>query len=165
MRKWILPVAALTVLSACGAETDDKAANEEAEYSVDEESGEVKATIQTDDGTATFRSGADVPVDLPDGFTLYPGAKVTSNSRFEQGDDNQVVLLSFESEDSGEQIADFYRDAATKAGFRIAVDATMNGGRLITGDAKKGGVFTLSTSTEDGKTTAQLTTGLGDITP
>ncbi len=153
------------MLTACDSDTSDTVTSENGQLSIDSASGETTATIQTEDGTATFRSGADVPVDLPRGFSLYPGAIVTSNSRFEQDGGSQVVLLSFESEHDGEAIADFYRDAAKAAGFKIAVDASINGGRLITGEGEKGGVFTLSTSTEDGKTTAQLTTGLGDVAP
>ncbi|MCK0127848.1 hypothetical protein [Erythrobacter sp. F6033] len=166
MRKMIAPLAAAAMLTACGSDNSETVSADEGEYSIDAESGETTATVQTEDGTATFRSGADVPVDLPPGFSLYPGATVTSNSRFEQeGGGGQVVLLSFESEDSSEQIAQFYRDAASEAGFKIAVDASMNGGQLITGESKNGGVFTLSTSAEEGKTLAQLTTGLGEITP
>ncbi|TRD12193.1 hypothetical protein FGU71_10195 [Erythrobacter insulae] len=168
MRRHIMPLMAMAALCACGAETSDTVTSEdgqEGEYSIDSDSGEATATIDTPEGTATFRSGADVPVDLPSGFALYPGATVTSNSRFDQETGTKVVLLSFESDDSPEAIADFYRESANKAGFEILVDATMNGGVLITGKGKSGGVFTLSTSTQDGKTSAQLTTGLGEVAP
>lgn len=168
MRRLILPMAALVSLSACGSETSDGFTTENGdsgEYKIDADTGEATATIKTEDGTATFRTGADVPVELPAGFSLYPGAKVTSNSRFDEDGGNKVVLLKFESEDSGEDIAAFYRAAATKAGFEILIDATMNGGTLITGENKKGRVFTLSTSSEERVTSAQLTTGLGNVAP
>ncbi|MBD2841281.1 hypothetical protein [Erythrobacter rubeus] len=166
MYRTITIACAATLLSACGSETSGEfttADGETGEYSIDNSTGETTATIETADGTATLRSGADVPVDLPDGFSLYPGASVVTNTVVNQGEGTRVVLLSFESNDSPEDIADYYKDQAEAAGIAIEVDATINGGRMLAGKAQDGSVFAVNATAEDGKTSGQLTTGLGDL--
>ncbi|MBV7266576.1 hypothetical protein [Erythrobacter ani] len=157
---------AAAFLSACGSESSGEFTIEDGgagEYSIDSSTGETTATIETADGTATLRSGADVPVDLPDGFSLYPGATVVTNTVVNQGEGTRVVLLSFESDDSAEDVASYYRAEAEGAGIAIEVDATINGGRMLAGKAQDGSVFALNATTDEGKTTGQLTTGLGDL--
>ena len=78
----ILTPFALT-LAACSSETSGTFEGEDGEtgeYTIDSSTGEATATITTEEGTATLRSGASVPVELPAGFTTYPGAEVVSNT-------------------------------------------------------------------------------------
>ncbi len=162
--KRIMFVSALAgSLGACGSAESGEFTTEDGsdgEYAIDSETGETSARIETPDGTATMRSGANVPVELPEGFSLYPGATVVSNTQVKQGDNAQVVLLSFESEDSPEAIAAHYKSEAEAAGVDIQVDATINGGRMLAGEGTDGSVFSINTTREDGKTSAQLTTGM-----
>lgn len=163
-----IAVGLCALLTACGSDITERegeaaqgSAEEAGQYSIDPETGETAASIETDGGTATVRSGANVPIDLPAGFALFPDAEIVSNTRFEKDGGNQIVLVSFSSEAASSEIAAFYRDAAEAAGFKIMIDATINGGALITGENDQGAVFTLSTSREDDRTIGQLTTGLG----
>lgn len=151
------------LLTACGSETSGDFTTEDGEageYSLDSESGETTASIETPDGTATLRSGPNVPVELPEGFSLYPGAKVVSNSTVSQNGRDRVVLLAFETSDSSQEVAEYYKQQAENAGVEIQIDATINGGHMVAGEAPDGSVFSLNSSSEDGTTTAQLTTGL-----
>ncbi|GMN04018.1 hypothetical protein [Erythrobacter sp. MTPC3] len=152
------------ILSACDAErAGDEAdqAEQTLRYSIDPETGETAASIETESGTATVRSGADVPVELPAGFALFPGAEIMSNTRFDEDGGNRIVLLTFASDAAPLEIAAFYREAAEAAGFAIMIDTALNDGALMTGENEQGAVFTLSTSRRDDRTIGQLTTGLG----
>ncbi|MEM7690188.1 MAG: hypothetical protein AAF291_14310 [Pseudomonadota bacterium] len=149
------------VLAACGSqqsgtiEGDD---GETGEYTIDTATGEATATIETEDGTATLRSGSNVPVDLPAGFTVYPGANVVSNTVVRQagGSGN---LLTMQSGDSPEKLAEFYKSQAESAGVKIEMEMATNGAQIIGGQSDDGLTFSIMASpTEDG-TTAQLTVG------
>lgn len=148
-------------LSACGAETSGTLTGEEGEegeYTINRETGETTARIETEEGTATLRSGSDVPVDLPAGFTLYPGAEVVTNTVVQLGD-GSGVLLTMSSDDSPEEIAEFYKAQAEKAGVAIEMDMAVNGGKIVGGEAPSGLTFSIMATPQGGATSAQLTVG------
>lgn len=155
-------LAASVMLAACGGseikgefETED---GEDASYSIDEDSGETTATIKTEEGTATFRSGENIEVDLPGGFTIFKGAKVLSNSVFEQND-AKGVLIVMESDASPKEMAEHYRKQAESAGVEIKLEMTLNDGQMLGGEGPDGATFTFNANREDGKTSAQLVVG------
>ena len=79
MKRTILVAATSLLLAACGSERSGSYETEDGEkvdYSVDAGSGESSIDIKSDDGNMKIRAGADVAVDLPDGFSDYPGAEV-----------------------------------------------------------------------------------------
>lgn len=161
MRNLALAATASLALAACGSETSGTIEGEDgetAEYTIDRSSGEMNATITTDEGTATVRSGTDIPVDLPDGFSLYPGATVVNNTTFAQGDAGGSMIM-FQSEDSPEEVATFYRKQAEDAGIDIEFEMNANGGRMFGGKDEDGRTVTVNASESDGMTTAQLTVG------
>jgi hypothetical protein len=152
----------MMLLAACSSEksgtinTDDGTA----EYRVDQSTGETSMTITTDDGKATMRSGTDIPISLPKGFSLYPGTKVLSNTVVNQpGGSGSMVL--FESEARAEQVLAYYKQQAEKAGFKIELEANMGGTVMIAGKREAdGGTFSVNASPDDeGKTTGQLIVG------
>lgn len=152
---------AAVLLAACGSEPSGTAEGEDgtvAHYTVDESSGEVSARLDTAEGIATMRSGADVPVELPRGFTIYPGAEVVSNTVFEQADATGA-LVTMEAAASPEEMVAFYRKQAEAAGVEIATRMDTEMMQMIGGDAPDGATFTFTATRKDGGTSAQLMVG------
>ena len=160
-----IAIAALVALSlaACGSEksgTIEGDNGERVEYSIDDSDGETSATLTSKDGEATLDIGKDVKVELPDGFTLYPGAKVEMNTSFAAAG-GAGGLINMTSADSPAKMAEFYRKQAAKAGVKIEMDAKM-GDRVMLSGKKKGGVsFTFNAGPDGDKTEAQLMIGEG----
>lgn len=150
------------VIAACGSETSGTFEGEDGEtgeYTIDQSTGETTATIETEDGTATLRSGSNVPVDLPDGFSVYPGANVVSNTVVKQGG-GSGTLVTLSSKDSPEEVAAYYKAQAEKAGVEIQMEMSTNGAQIIGGQSADGLTFSIMASpAEEGGTTAQLTVG------
>ncbi|GAA4041945.1 hypothetical protein [Parerythrobacter jejuensis] len=153
-------------LAACGSEksgTIETEDGETAEYTIDDSSGGVTASIETEDGTATMQTGENVKADLPNGFSVYPGATIQSVTNVAQdGDKGSLVML--ESTDSPQKIADHYRKEAEAAGISIEMDLTVNDGKMIGGTGENGMSFSLNATPSEGTTQAQLmvSEGLGN---
>ncbi|ALE16170.1 hypothetical protein AMC99_00867 [Altererythrobacter epoxidivorans] len=148
-------------LSACGSEKSGSFETEDGEqgtYEIDQATGETTARIETDDGTAVMRSGKNVAIDLPNGFAVYPGSEVVSNTTFSQGD-TKGALLTFESGAEPVELVEYYRKQAEAAGIEIELELNVNDGMMIGGSDKTGQSFTLNANREGSKTTAQLMVG------
>lgn len=155
--------AAALMLAACGSETSGEFKTEDgknAEYTIDKQTGETSMTIEGKDGAATLRSGANVPVTLPDGFTLFPGSKVVTNTLVDQPD-GKGTLVTFEADAPAEDVVAHYRDAAKAAGFDIQIEINTNGTRMVGGERKADGssLSVTATTGDDGKTAGQLIIG------
>lgn len=166
MRATLALIAPLTlVLAACGSETSGTFEGEDGEtgeYTIDRATGETNATIETEDGTTTVRSGSNVPVDLPAGFSVYPGAEVVSNTVVKQGQ-GSGTLVSLESTDSPDKVAAYYKAQAEDAGITIQMEMTTNGMQMVGGESEDGLTFSIMASPgDDGGTNAQLTVGQGN---
>ena len=162
MRKFVFACVVSAALASCGSEKSGSYEAEDGDtvdYSVETTGGESTATIKTEDGTATVRSGADVKIDLPKGFTLYPGAKVVTNTVFDgQGQKGAMVVM--QSDDDPVKLVAFYRKQASAAGFNIAIEMKTDQSTMIGGEGSEGeGGFTFNASTQNGKTTGQLMVG------
>ncbi|BDI61615.1 hypothetical protein [Qipengyuania nanhaisediminis] len=152
-------------LAACGGEETGEFVTEdgdEGQYEVDPVSGETSMTVDTADGAVSLRSGANVPLDLPAGFTLITGAQVLTNTVVDQAQ-GKGTLVSFRTEKSPDDIAAFYRQQAEAAGIAIQISTEMNGGRMLGGENEASGMtFTVTAyPAEDGTTTGQLVIGEG----
>lgn len=134
-------LAAASLLAACGGSSKPA---EETKFIIDEESGAIDAKITTDEGTATIKSGENAPSELPLGFTVFPGAKVVSNTSFEQKD-KTVTMISLASDAGPEQLVEHYRKQAEDAGITIKLEMSVNDGQMIGGDDGKGKTFSLDT--------------------
>lgn len=151
-------------LAACGSENSGEYTTEDGEnveYSVDRDSGETSVTVDTPDGEVSMRSGAEVPVDLPAGFSLIGGAKVISNTVFSQAG-GKGALVTFTTDKSPQEIVDFYRAEAEAAGIAIQIESSINGGKMLGGENESNGTtfsVTAYPSDDDGVTTGQLTIG------
>ncbi len=165
MKRTALVVVCGTALAmaACGSETSGEFTTEDgknAEYTIDKDSGETSMTIKGEDGDATLRSGASVPVSLPDGFTLFPGSKVITNTVVNQPD-GQGTMVAFEADAPADKVVAHYRDAAKAAGFDIQLEMTTNGTVMIGGERKADEMSLSVTATTgaDSKTTGQIIIG------
>ncbi len=163
MRKAALIIAggAALVLAACGSETSGEFKTEDgknAEYTVDKETGETTMTVDGPDGEATLRSGANVPVSLPDGFTLFPGTKVIANTIVNQPD-GKGTMITFEADAPAEKVVAHYRDAAKAAGFDIQLEMNTNGTMVVGGERKADGSSLSVTATDGETTTGQIIIG------
>jgi hypothetical protein len=157
----ILAGSAVLALAACGSETSGEFTTEDgenAEYAIDEATGETSMTIKGPEGTATLRSGADVPVSLPQGFSLFPGSKVVSNTVVDQPDGKGTMVM-FESEAGADKVVAHYRDQAKAAGFEVQLEMTTNGTTMIGGERKADGATLSVTATTGDTTTGQIIIG------
>ena len=166
-----LSIAATLALSlaACGSEKSgsfETSDGQEGEYAVENDGEGMNATVTTPEGTATMQSGENVKADLPDGFTVYPGAKVVSATNVDSPE-SKGSLLMMETSDSPDKVAAFYRKQAAAAGIKIEMEMTVNGGTMIGGKGPDERVFSLNTTrsdgNNDGKTGIQLTVGQGKL--
>lgn len=143
-------------LAACGSETSGEfttADGKNAEYTIDKETGETTMTVEGPDGEATLRSGAAVPVKLPDGFSLFPGSRVVTNTLVNQPD-GQGMMVMFEAGAPTEAVIAHYRDQAEAAGFDIQLEMNTNGTQMIGGERKRdGSTLSVTASPGDGQTT------------
>lgn len=165
MRKAVLVWAssAALALAACGSETSGEfttEGGEAAEYTIDKATGETSMTVEGPDGTATLRSGADVPVSLPAGFSLFPGSKVITNTVVNQPG-GQGTMVMFEADAAADTIIAHYRDQAKAVGFAIQIEMNTNGTLMIGGERESDGT-TLSITAignQEDATTGQIIIG------
>jgi hypothetical protein len=163
MRKTALVMAgaAVLTLTACGSETSGEFTTEDgqnAEYTIDKNTGEASMTIKSKDGEATLRSGVDVPVSLPDGFSLFPGSKIVTNTVVKQPD-GQGTMITFEVDALADKVIAHYREQAKLAGFEIQLEMNTNGTLMVGGERKGDGSSMSVTATGSDPTTGQIIIG------
>lgn len=145
---------ALALLTAaCGEGGEEAQAGRG--YTIDPATGEHRMTIRREDGEATLRSGATVPVALPEGFSLFPGTRVIETARVTRPG-GEGALVTFEADAPAADLAAHYRDAAISAGFAVAVDLDTNGSRLVTAVRERDDAALTLTATGGPPTTGQL---------
>lgn len=127
-----------------------------AEHVIDPVTGETRITIPAKDGLATLRSGPNVPLALPEGFTLFPGARVVSNAQVTRPGDTRT-LVAFEADAPAAAVIAHTRAEAAAAGFAVAVDLDTEGTRTIAGTRAADGATLSLTATQGEPTTGQLT--------
>jgi hypothetical protein len=152
------------MLGACGGPDEGTIETENGEtvaYKVEGDGGDTAIRISGEDGEeVVINSDTGTTVDLPDGFSLYPGATVVSSTTMNQGD-GQGTLIIMQSDASAQDMVEFYRNQAESAGIRIQMEMTTNGSEMIGGESDDGGTFSFNASPSEGGTTAQLVVGQG----
>lgn len=159
----ILLASALALGAAsCGSSESGTVETEDGEvaYEVDRGDGETTATFTGENGEEmTFRTGADDDVELPSGFTLYPGATVLSSTRVDSGEGGGT-MVSMQVDAAPDEVVAFYREQAESAGVEIRMEMNAGDTRIVGGEGEGGLVFSINASPVDGGgTTAQLTVG------
>lgn len=148
--------AALALLVAgCKDDADGAGASGGRGYTIDPATGEHRMTIKREDGEASLRSGARVPVALPEGFSLFPGTRIRENARVTQPG-GEGMLVTFEADARATDIAAHYRDAAKAEGFAMEVDLDTNGTQLVTAMRESDKARLTLTATEGKPTVGQL---------
>ena len=158
----LLACTAALALAACGGErtTEFETDQGEGSYTVDGSTGQASGSIETEDGTVEFRSGPGTAVDLPAGFTVYPGARVVTNTAVGRGDGKGAMVV-MQSDDAPDRMVSFYRKQAEAAGVSIEMELKTAQGTMIGGKSDDGTSFSLNANSQDGKTNAQLTVSSG----
>lgn len=142
-----LPLAALSLLSACGKADEDKKAAQANQ--------QVSAEGRAEEGKITFKGpGLDMSFVLPKAMRgeakadknsriLYPGstiggvAVVGSQANGGQGGDSEVEL-SFATSDPPERVAAWYRDPARAKDFHVTAAAREGADLVISGSQSDG---------------------------
>jgi len=163
-RRAVCLTGAALCLAACGTDSDpaEPVAEERrgSDYTIDPRTGERRMTVDTPDGQVALRSGPKVAIDLPSGFSLMKGARVTGNTIVDQADGKGAIVM-FETDADPENVVSFYRDQAEAAGIDIEIENEMNGNRMLGGRAASGLTFSLSVTPIATGTRAQLVVGEG----
>lgn len=160
MRKF-LAIPCTLALAACGGSDTTTIETEDgrAEYSVDGAEGDAEIRFTDNDGNETVvTAGTDADAQFPDGFTVYPGATVASNTVI-SGGEGEGMMIGITSSASPEELAAHYRAEAEAAGFEIQME--MNSGEtvVIGGEGPSNGFFSFNASPEGGGTSAMLMVG------
>ena len=152
MRKMVMVSVISLLLAACNS--SDTGASPDG-------GDDTQVRVNGDDGkeALTVSVGADLAVDMPKGYTLYPGANVITKSNVDQGDSTALVVV-MSSKDSPEKLASFYRKQAEAAGVEFSMEDTSEGAQTLMGKGPDDTVFSLSALADESGTTAQLTVGV-----
>ncbi|MWV27651.1 hypothetical protein [Aurantiacibacter rhizosphaerae] len=164
MRKITLLSAFALSLSACGGSDESSVQTDDGEtidYKVDTAGDDSEIRITGDDGEEmVINSSVGADVSLPDGFTVYPGATIVNSTVMNQSD-GQGTLVIMQSDDSPEEMADFYRSQAEKSGIAIGMEASSNGAKMVAGESDDGATFSFNATSSGEGTTGQLVVGKG----
>lgn len=159
--RFVMIVAGAALLAACSSEDTATVTTEEgeAEYTVDRESGETNIEFRGNDGeTVSIRSGVDLAADLPRGFSVYRGAEVVSGSQVNHND-GSGTSVTMKSSASPDEMVEFYRNQAERAGFTIEMDMRTTNTHMISGKDDGEGVFNFNASSSEDGTTGHLMVG------
>lgn len=146
-------LAGLLALGACGsgAEGGDSAGSPE---------GVSTMTIDTGEGAVNIVSGANRNIELPPGFSLYPGAAVIASSTVshEQGSGARVIMST---PASPVQVVEYYRKQARDAGIIDLTEIAGGNQVMMGGKGEDGTDFTLTAARGEGTTTVTLLVATG----
>lgn len=149
-------------LASCGSEQSGSFTTEdgtEGTYTVEGEDGDATIRIAGENGgEVAIDAGDDVSADLPEGFSVYPGARVVSSATMQQTDGSGALVI-MESKASPEELIEFYRKQAEGAGITISTEITASGNLVIAGEGKQGETFSFNAQNSGGATTGQLLIG------
>lgn len=158
MKKLVVLFAGLA-LAACGSGESGTIETAEGtiEYSQDGKEGTM--TLTGEEGEVKIASGGQ-DVQMPDGFSLYPGAQVITSSTVSHNEGSGVRVVMSTSA-SPLQVAEFYRKQATAAGIANLSEASQGGMLNLVGEGEDGTTFAVATSGGDGATTVTLIVNKG----
>jgi hypothetical protein len=139
MKKYVV-LAGAAALAACGSQSDTKP-----------DGGTL--TIKTDKGEIAVNTD----VAFPAGYSIYPGANVTTNSKFTTPNGTNINIM-MEVPDAPDKVVAFYRRQAEAAGVSIQSEIKSGTTQVISGKDKADKVFSLTVYPNDsGKVLATLT--------
>lgn len=150
------------LVAGCGPDQSDSFATQEGEgrYTVDTKGGETRLEVDTAEGTATVRSGANVPVDLPAGFSVYPGATIVNSSMAAQGE-GRVASIMMQTGNSMDEVIAFYREQAERNGVSVENETSSPRLRAFAGRSDAVEQMAVVATRSDNGTVIQLTVAQG----
>jgi hypothetical protein len=165
MRRILSVSAAAWLLVNCGgpdAEGTITTEDGDVTYTADADGDAVNIDMTGPNGeTVAVRGGDAASADLPEGFSVYPGATVVTSTKVGTSDGGGTLLV-MTTDASAAEVTGFYRSQAEAVGVSISNEMTANGMQLIAGEGAGGLAFSVSASPGgDGVTTVQLTVGRG----
>lgn len=144
------------LLGACEDRAAEPSPSATPHFVRDPITGETRARIATGEvEAARLRSGASVPVALPTGFTVYPGARVVRTTVVERGVASRT-LVEFETPDPIAKVLLFHRRQAQAAGAVLTLDLEGTDAASIGGQTASGGSFALTARRDAAGTSVQL---------
>ena len=150
------------IISGCGSQeagSSGAAEDTETEYSVETSADDAKVTMSGKDGARIdIDAGPDVAAALPEGFSLYPGARAVSSTQMQQADGSGVLVV-LESADTPAALVRFYRDQAEAAGIVIDTEMASAGSTMIQGESADGRIFSFNASRSADTAIGQLLIG------
>ncbi|AKH42167.1 hypothetical protein FHS61_003067 [Altererythrobacter atlanticus] len=163
MRKLVVAGTAAMLLSACGSGESGTVQTEDGEvsYESSESDGQTSMQITGPDGEeVNISSGQGGEADMPAGFELYPGARVVSNTKINQGP-AQGTMVMMQSSDAPAELVKFYREQAENAGIEIEMELKTGDGQMISGKDQTGTAFSFNANPAGEGTNGQLIVGSG----
>ena len=169
MKHAIFAIAAPALALAACSSSDDSSENATTisgdgyELTIDGDDNDASMVITGPDGEATFESGSGVEPNLPDGWSVYPGASVQSAINVDsEGEAGTMVVMQVEAD--VDDVIEHYREEAEATDHEIQMELTTANARIIGGKGPDGSAFSASVApgAEDGPVTIQLTIGKGD---
>lgn len=141
--------AACLLLAGCGSGSSDVTVNEDGD-------GTGTIEIKSENADVNITAGDNAKVTLPEGFTLYPGAKVISNVNMTTNGEAHATL-TMSSSASPDEIVAFYRRQAEAAGVEIRSEIKADSALLVSGTSPAGLTFSINAGPGDDGTSAHLT--------
>lgn len=149
---WTLGLSIPLALAACGGpsgtiETED---GEEISYDVDSDGEGATVKISGEGGDAVSRSGDDISVDLPSGWSVYPGAKVVNVMNI-TSEDGPAMTVMMETDADPDKIIAHYREQAEAAGIKIEMEMTTAGSSMMGGSDEEDRNFSINVMGDPGE--------------
>lgn len=155
-------LAGALALAGCGSENTGTVETPEGrvQYTASVDGSDTDMVINSPEGEVRIVSGADQKIDLPAGFTLYPGASVVTSSTVSHAE-GSGVRVAMTSAASPLQVVDFYRKQARAAGITDLTEITGGGQVTIAGRGEDGTDFSLAATSGEGATSINLMVAKG----
>lgn len=143
MTKRLIALSSIALLlAACGGTAGIERAAEDAMEAEGAENAQVDfddggARIESDEGTVTAGTKAEIPANWPTELGVYPDGELTlAGSSNGQADGENGSMIVFTTVATGAEVSTYYKDALTAAGWTIG--QTMQSGTITVLSATKG---------------------------
>ena len=117
-----------------------------------------RITVKSEKTEFSVEEGGELPENFPKDFPTYPKAELTS-SWTASGDETEALSLVWETNDSTDKVAAYYKEKLTESGWKLSLTAEVEDSITLAFEKNDMGGF-IGITTEDSKTIISLTLGL-----
>ena len=160
MRNIGLLAASACLLAACDSDTASYDSGDGSMTVETDDDGVTQGRITTDTGDRIDFTANDSEVELPFGFTIFPGGEVTQNASMTQGA-GQGAMVGFTTEAPASDVIAHYRGEAETAGFEVSTISQSDGFEMLTGEQPDGEGSIIVMIAQDGAS-QEVTLTVGD---